>query len=85
MRGYVARRQAALPSTVHLATWNDSSELLASREHLLIKNACYGLALVLVILGLFLEIRLALWVMLGIPISFLGALAVLPSMRNNFV
>ena len=78
VQGYVARRQAALPPTVHLATWNDSSELLASRMHLLLKNACYGLALVLVILGLFLEIRLALWVMLGIPISFLGALFLMP-------
>ncbi|MDH3384349.1 MAG: efflux RND transporter permease subunit, partial [Deltaproteobacteria bacterium] len=39
-----------------------------------------GLTLVLIILGLFLEIRLALWVMLGIPISFFGAMLLMPTL-----
>jgi len=79
VRGYVAQRQEALPPTVHLATWNDTSELLSSRMHLLLKNASFGLVLVFFVLGLFLEIRLALWVMLGIPISFLGAMFLMPA------
>ncbi|HEB02660.1 MAG TPA: efflux RND transporter permease subunit, partial [Nitrospirae bacterium] len=37
-----------------------------------------GLVLVLIILGMFLQIRLALWVMLGLPISFLGAILLMP-------
>lgn len=78
VRDYVAAKQASLPASVQLSTWNDTSENLQSRMNLLTKNAGFGLALVLIVLGLFLEIRLALWVMLGIPISFFGALLVLP-------
>ncbi len=73
----VKRRQ--LPASVDLATWNDNSELFKSRKDLLTRNAMLGLVLVFITLGLFLEIRLALWVMLGIPISFCGALLFMPA------
>ncbi len=75
---YVMEKELSFPDSIHVAAWNDSSELLESRMNLLYKNACMGLFLVIIILGLFLEIRLALWVMLGIPISFMGALFILP-------
>ena len=78
VRDYVERKRPSLPPTVQIATWSDSSELFSSRMNLLLKNASIGLVLVMLILGLFLEIRLALWVMLGIPISFLGALFLMP-------
>ena len=42
------------------------------------KNAKLGLFLVLVMLALFLKPKLAFWVSLGIPISFMGALIMLP-------
>ncbi len=80
VKQYVIDKQAVLPPTVHLATLNDSSELLQSRMDLLTRNAFFGLILVFVALGLFLEIKLALWVMLGIPVSFLGALFLMPAM-----
>lgn len=67
-----------LPPGVALATWDDQSEIYADRISLLVRNAAMGLVLVMVVLGLFLEIRLAFWVMLGIPISFLGAFLLLP-------
>ncbi len=50
----------------------DFNELLQQRVDLLLSNGMVGLALVLVALGLFLSLRLSLWVALGIPISFLG-------------
>ncbi len=75
---YIAQKNVTLPPSLHLAKWNDSAELLASRMHLLSKNAWLGLILVFITLGLFLEIRLALWVMLGIPVSFLGSLLIAP-------
>ena len=77
---YVARKNADYPDSLNAAVWNDQSELLDSRINLLLKNAYLGLLLVILILGLFLEIRLALWVMLGIPISFMGAMLVLPAL-----
>jgi len=75
---YVEAKQKELPGSLKLAIWNDTTELFNSRMELLQKNALLGLGLVVIILGLFLEIRLAAWVMLGIPISFLGTLFVMP-------
>ena len=75
---FTLEKAKALPESLHISTWNDNTELLRSRFHLLLKNAFMGLILVFLVLGLFMEIRLALWVMLGIPISFLGALFLMP-------
>ncbi len=67
-----------LPPGVETDILDDRSERYRQRLELLIKNGLLGLVLVLIILGLFLEIRLAFWVMMGIPISFLGSFLVLP-------
>lgn len=77
-REFVARRGPTLPAGVGLALWNDFSEAYAGRLDLLIRNAKVGLVLVLGILGLFLDFRLAFWITLGIPISFCGALLFFP-------
>lgn len=71
---YIEENEAALPPGVHFSTWNDRSELYRDRIDLLMRNAYMGLILVLICLGLFLEIRLAFWVTLGIPISFIGSM-----------
>jgi multidrug efflux pump subunit AcrB len=78
VNNYVTQKQAEFPSSIHVATWNDTSEMLASRLKLLFDNGLTGLMLVFVVLGLFLEIKLALRVMASLPIAFLGALFVLP-------
>jgi multidrug efflux pump subunit AcrB len=75
---YIERKNQTLPPTVRLASWNDTSEIFASRMNLLLRNAGLGLVLVFLTLAVFLRIRLAVWVMLTIPISFLGALLFLP-------
>ena len=72
--------QAQLPPGMSLGVLNDRSEMYRQRIDLLMRNAYMGLMLVLLILGLFLEIRLAFWVTLGIPISFCGALLFMPFM-----
>ncbi len=72
--------QADVPEGVHLATWGDSSEVFRDRIELLLSNGYMGLALVLLVLGLFLSPRLAFWVTLGIPVSFLGSLLFLPGL-----
>ena len=79
VKKFVEAKRKQLPESVDLATWNDNSELFKSRKDLLTRNALIGLVLVFITLGLFLEIRLALWVMLGIPISFCGALLLMPA------
>ncbi len=77
---YVEQEREKLPSSLQLSIWNDTTEIFTSRMNLLQKNALLGLTLVIIILGLFLEIRLAAWVMLGIPISFFGTLFLMPAL-----
>ena len=81
VRQYVTEKQRLLPEGVKMMTWFDMSEIFKERLHLLMKNSYMGLALVLIVLSLFLEFRLAFWVSMGIPISFLGSLCFL-SMTN---
>ncbi len=69
----VKRINASLPEGVKLAIIRDLSKIFAQRADLLLRNAYIGLCLVFLFLALFLEIRLAFWVSLGIPISFLGS------------
>jgi len=71
---------AGLPSGYHVTTQDDMSEIYRDRISLLLRNAMVGLVLVLIILGVFLELRLAFWVTMGIPISFLGAILLLPGL-----
>lgn len=79
VRQYADELRDEVPDTVTVAVINDDSEILTERIQLLLKNAGMGFVLVLVILTLFLKARLALWVAVGIPISFLGAFALMPA------
>lgn len=81
VKAYHQRLLGELPAGVAAATINDSSQIYRDRIALLLRNAYMGLFLVLVALSLFLEIRLAFWVTMGIPISFLGSLLLMPSMN----
>lgn len=58
----------------------DASEQYAQRVDLLMRNSAMGLALVFIVLALFLELRLAFWVMMGIPTAFLGSFLILPTL-----
>ena len=69
-----------LPPGLAVVLHSDRSEIYRQRMGLLVKNGFMGLGLVFILLALFLEIRLAFWVALGIPISFLGSLLFLPAM-----
>ncbi len=67
-----------LPEGIGVSVWNDQSEIYQDRINLLLKNARIGLLLVLLALGLFLELRLAFWVTMGITISVVGSLIAMP-------
>ncbi len=73
-----------LPTGLTLVSQNDRSEIYRQRLNLMLTNGYFGLALVFILLALFLEARLAFWVSLGIPISFLGALLLLPLLGVTF-
>jgi len=73
-----------LPEGLTLVSRNDRSEIYRQRLELMLRNGFLGLGLVFILLAVFLEARLAFWVSLGIPISFLGSFLLLPALGISF-
>ncbi len=80
VRELMKQIEPSLPEGVNYEVMSDRSVIYKQRVQLLSKNMMLGLVLVLIVLSLFLEIRLAFWVTMGIPISFLGAMLFFPEM-----
>jgi len=80
VRDYIEQAQADLPAGVTLTVWQENARFLRTRLDSLLRNGRGGFALVLLVLALFLRLRLAFWVSLGVPLSFLGTLFVMPSL-----
>ncbi|MBW2468533.1 MAG: efflux RND transporter permease subunit [Deltaproteobacteria bacterium] len=76
-RKYVAAHDYKMNSDIDLAIWGDLSVLVRDRIDLMLRNGAQGITLVFIALALFLNFRLAFWVAIGIPISFMGAFLVL--------
>ena len=80
VRNIQADLDTVLPDSVQLTVWDDSAEILRARIDLLLKNAAFGLVLVWISLAVFLELRLAFWIAMGLPFSYLGIGALMPAM-----
>ncbi len=78
MNKFVERKQKELPEGVNLETWVDLTYYLEGRLDMMLDNMKSGALLVFLMLALFLRIRLAFWVMMGLPVCFLGTLLVMP-------
>ncbi len=66
-----------LPSGYKLVTWSDQTVEVRGRLNLLYENATLGLLIVFMLLVLFLDLKLAFWVALGIPFALFAAAAYL--------
>jgi multidrug efflux pump subunit AcrB len=78
VKSYINDKQSSLPEGITLTPWQDDSLVLKDRMSLLMRNARWGFLLVFMMLALFLRLRLAWWVSVGMVISFFGAFWVLP-------
>ena len=78
VKQYIDDEQANLPQAVTLGYWGDLTHYLNGRLNMMLSNMIYGAILVFLLLAFFLDLKLAFWVMLGIPICFLGTLLVMP-------
>ncbi|TKB47082.1 efflux RND transporter permease subunit [Thalassotalea mangrovi] len=78
VKKYVEEKRQLLPEGVSLDVYGDSSFYLSERLDMMITNLLLGALLVFIVLTLFLRVRVAFWVMVGIPICFLGAFMVMP-------
>ena len=76
MQEWLAQAQARFPPEISITAYDESWTLIKDRINLLLKNGLSGLVLVVGILFLFLNGRVAFWVAIGIPISFMATLAI---------
>ena len=77
VKEYIDGRQATLPQGVTLGYWDDDAQQLKNRLGVLGSSALQGTFLVILLLTLFLRPKIAIWVFIGIPISFLGAFSIM--------
>lgn len=69
--------EPSLPEGIGIKLWNDESYIYSERVYLLLKNGLLGLTLIMITLALFLHIRLAFWVTVGLTVTFVGVLSVM--------
>ncbi|ASP39518.1 hypothetical protein CHH28_12910 [Bacterioplanes sanyensis] len=77
VKAVVSELQQRLPNNLQLTVWFNSADYVESRLTLLSNNAAMGFILVFIILGLFLQLRLAFWVAMGLPVAIAGTLIIL--------
>jgi len=79
VRRYIDLKTEQLPAGVKMDTWIDLSKYLEGRLSMMVDNMVMGAILVFVVLSLFLRMKVAFWVIVGLPICFLGALWLMPT------
>lgn len=77
IKDYVEEIRPTLPASLTVEVFNAGAELIEQRLSLLIGNGIYGMVLVLLILFIFLDVRIAFWVAVGIPVSILTTFALM--------
>lgn len=74
---FIERTQAKYGDNVQLSIWMDDSKEFKSRVGLLIKNGLLGFIIICFFMALFVNLRVAFWTAVGVPVSMLGALGLL--------
>lgn len=78
VNAYIDMRKPTLPAGVSVDSWSSQAFYLKSQLNMMLGNLAMGAVLVFLVLTIFLRLNIAIWVMLGIPVSFLGALWLMP-------
>jgi multidrug efflux pump subunit AcrB len=79
VEAYLEELRLRLPDGVSVTPWAVQSEMLRGRLATLLENGRNGFFLVLVVLALFLRLRVAFWILFGLPLCFLGTLWLMPA------
>lgn len=79
VKRYIEEARTRLPDGITVEYWNDRSKIVKGRIQLLLENARSSLILVLICIGLFLRLESVFWIVVGLPVSFLGAFALMPA------
>ena len=78
VKAYIEQKNETLPNGISLEILVDMTYYLNARLDMMLSNLVQGSVLVAFMLTLFLRFRLALWVMIGLPVCFLGAMMLMP-------
>ena len=78
VHSYIELKNKELPSGLQIKVLVDMTYYLNGRLDMMIKNLIQGAILVAILLSIFLRFRLAFWVMMGLPVCFLGAVMMMP-------
>lgn len=78
VKAYIEQRNKTLPAGLQIKTLVDMTFYLNGRLDMMLKNLFQGAFLVALLLTIFLRFRLAFWVMVGLPVCFLGAMMMMP-------
>ncbi len=78
VKAYIDQKNKELPPGVRIEPLMDMTYYLNARLDMMKLNLLQGAILVAIMLSLFLRFKLALWVMIGLPVCFLGAMMVMP-------
>ncbi|MEX2579121.1 MAG: efflux RND transporter permease subunit [Verrucomicrobiales bacterium] len=78
VKDFMGDYRAKLPGGVEIGYWSDQSKIVRGRLETLLDSAWKSMIFVFILLTLFLRPSLAMWVVLGIPVCFLGAIALMP-------
>lgn len=75
---YIEERRATLPAGVNVDSWGSQAFYLKSQLNMMLGNLAMGAVLVFLVLATFLRLSMAVWVMVGLPIAFLGGIWLMP-------
>ena len=79
VKDYIEDTQSTMPDNVTMGYWRDRSRTVNARLQTLNKSALQGGLLVILLLALFLRPSVAFWVFIGVPVAFMGGLALMPT------
>jgi multidrug efflux pump subunit AcrB len=77
LQDYIAELRPQLPEGLNLQVYEVRADALSERIMLLVKNGLGGLFLVVIILFIFLNARIAFWVAAGIPVAMLATIGIM--------
>ena len=75
---YIEERRGTLPAGVNVDSWGSQAFYLKSQLNMMLGNLAMGAVLVFLVLATFLRLSMAVWVMVGLPIAFLGGIWLMP-------
>ncbi len=77
VRTFIEQENKTAPPSVSLSITNDGSSIVRDRLQLLVTNGLMGLGLVLLVMLLFFGFNYSFWITMGLPVSFMGAFAIM--------